>query len=209
MFIQVVTQAQCGSSSSPWDRQNHPCKVLCTVMATSTSVPMLPFNRFRIISRFLSKCPARLCVTKAVATPVDQGRLSLGIENLSPELENKLKSVKSWIVFSDLHVHERHEPQWQQALDVVDKLAREHNSGCLFLGDFWEARTSVKHATLNQVQKIMSGWEHPTIAIVGNHDQVNNSGTEHGMLLLESLNSNWAVITSPTLFMDALWLPYR
>lgn len=41
--------------------------------------------------------------------------------------------VKRWIVFSDLHVHQRFDPYWLDSLNSVSKIATEHNAGCIFL----------------------------------------------------------------------------
>ena len=76
-------------------------------------------------------------------------------------------------------------------------------------GDFWDARTSVPHTTLNAVRAALSTWRHPTIALTGNHDQSNAAGTEHGMRILEDICPDWTVISEPVVAGGALWLPYR
>lgn len=48
-------------------------------------------------------------------------------------LAQKLASVERWVVFSDLHVHPKFAPYWQDALATVDKLAKERSAGVLFL----------------------------------------------------------------------------
>lgn len=169
-------------------------------------------------------------------------------------LTRKLQSVDKWVVFSDLHVHPKFSPYWQDALSTIHSLAVERSAGVLFLvrlwptprsyqqmfqskvqpscashrpgqyggrerasktmasvvqGDFWEARTSVQHETLNAVRAALHPWQVPTVAITGNHDQSTASGSEHGMNILEDISSAWTVISEPTLAGTALWLPYR
>jgi hypothetical protein len=76
-------------------------------------------------------------------------------------------------------------------------------------GDFWDSRTSVPHHTLNAVRAALSNWRHPTVALVGNHDQSNFSGSEHGMRILEDISDAWTVVSEPAVAGGALWLPYR
>jgi hypothetical protein len=76
-------------------------------------------------------------------------------------------------------------------------------------GDFWDSRVSVPHQTLNKVRKALKGWERPTIALVGNHDQTSFSGEEHGMHILSDINPKWTIISEPALAGSSLWLPYR
>lgn len=51
----------------------------------------------------------------------------------SPETSELFSSVKRWIVFSDLHVHQRFHPHWRSSLNSVSKIASAHNAGCIFL----------------------------------------------------------------------------
>jgi hypothetical protein len=51
----------------------------------------------------------------------------------SSVLEAKLASVDRWLVFSDLHVHQKYDPHWQEALRSVHDLASQHSAGVLFL----------------------------------------------------------------------------
>ena len=76
-------------------------------------------------------------------------------------------------------------------------------------GDFWDSRLSVPHATLNKVRAALHGWERPTIALVGNHDQSTASGQQHGMHILADICPQWTVVSEPTVAGSALWLPYR
>lgn len=248
---------------------------------------MLSFRAPLAISSFWAhscrRAPcAKRCVTSFAASVTDspRPRLVSGLEGLSENaaLKSKIEAVEKWIVFTDLHVHERNDGHWEAALATVEELAMQHNAGCLFLvrtgkpcsmtgytnpvcqwlrtvplqsapcaqnvqgqimaehvacdpglleiryapcsmktlkntlilqGDFWESRTSVKHTTLAAVCEALAGWRHPTIAIVGNHDQSNQAGTEHGMHFLQAINPNWVVLTDPCTFLGALWLPYR
>lgn len=52
---------------------------------------------------------------------------------LPRDVEQRFASLTEWIVFSDLHVHQRHSPHWREALDSVRSAAEERQAGCIFL----------------------------------------------------------------------------
>eukprot|EP00892_Ulva_mutabilis_P005450 jgi/Ulvmu1/3277/UM151_0025.1 len=130
---------------------------------------------------------------------------------LEPEAQDveRFSTIKRWIVFSDLHVHQRFDPYWRDSLHSVSAIAAEHNAGCIFLGDFWDARENVPHRLLRQVEESLRDWSHPTISITGNHDQASLSGVEHNMSILETICPQWKVLSCPTLLNNAAWIPYR
>ena len=53
--------------------------------------------------------------------------------SLPQDVEQRFKGIERWIMFSDLHVHQRHSPHWKSALDCVRSAAAERQAGCLFL----------------------------------------------------------------------------
>ena len=50
--------------------------------------------------------------------------------------------------------------------------AGARGAGVLFLGDFWDRRGALPVSPLNAALQELRGWGHPTLMLVGNHDQV-------------------------------------
>lgn len=75
------------------------------------------------------RCAAAATVSPAAAQEQPPCRLAGDGEPLA----RALKQAERWIVFSDLHVHQKYEPHWQQALDDVHALAKDRDAGVLFL----------------------------------------------------------------------------
>lgn len=102
---------------------------------------MLSFKAPSAISSFWTSCRrqapfAKRCVTSFAASVTESPRpRGSGLEGLSENaaLKSKIEAVEKWIVFTDLHVHERNDGHWEAALATVDELATQHNAGCLFL----------------------------------------------------------------------------
>ncbi|CAM9133833.1 unnamed protein product, partial [Phaeothamnion confervicola] len=88
-------------------------------------------------------------------------------------------ACEQWVVFSDLHVSTASLDiclQARMVLDVVHEEAmRRPNCGIAFLGDFWQARGTIKVELLNAVMNRLSRWQRPVIMIPGNHDQVSQT----------------------------------
>lgn len=74
--------------------------------------------------------PLRAAVAEQAAT--EQSAAAAAFTR-NPALEQKLASRDRWVVFSDLHVHQKFEPHWQEALVSVHDLATKHSAGVLFL----------------------------------------------------------------------------
>lgn len=55
----------------------------------------------------------------------------------------------------------------------------------------------------------MKQWTQPTILLVGNHDQIPLGGLEHALTPVAVACPNVVRIDKPSVFMGALWLPYR
>jgi hypothetical protein len=70
---------------------------------------------------------------EAGVSVVDANRKACVCVASDSALAQKLASVERWVVFSDLHVHAKFAPYWQDALASVDKLAEERSAGVLFL----------------------------------------------------------------------------
>ncbi|KAK9830414.1 hypothetical protein WJX72_011641 [[Myrmecia] bisecta] len=103
----------------------------------------------------------------------------------------------------------RQEDGWVVVLRKVKAEAAARNSGILFLGDFWHVRGSLPVEPLNSVLREFKDWTQPTLMLVGNHDQVNVGGTSHALTPLAAACPAVHILEEPTLFLDALWLPYR
>lgn len=139
--------------------------------------------------------------------------------------------VNGWVVFSDLHVSTRTLPVCLEVLRRVHREATERNAGVefgfwpktpllpetrlfppgiLFLGDFWHERGSLPVLPLNAVLGELASWTQPALFLVGNHDQVSLGGDLHALDALARVNPHRLhIFTSPALYLDALWLPYR
>ena len=133
-----------------------------------------------------------------------------------------------WVLFSDLHCSPS---SLSTCLDVLDKVhieAAKRNAGVIFLGDFWHHRGTVRIDLLNAVPRSLSAWKVPLIMIPGNHDQVTLGGLEHGLTPLRNafyvedagdsfgesdarkrrMQPGPMIITHPTKFKDAFFVPY-
>ena len=132
-----------------------------------------------------------------------------------------------WIIFSDLHCSPSSLATCLEVLDTVHEEASKRNAGVVFLGDFWHHRGTVRIDLLNAVLRALSGWEVPLIMIPGNHDQVTLGGLEHGLTPLRNayyvegdaligsdatrkrrMQPGPMIITHPTKFKDAFFVPY-
>ncbi|QDZ23408.1 P-loop-containing nucleoside triphosphate hydrolase [Chloropicon primus] len=120
------------------------------------------------------------------------------------------RSVKEWVVFSDLHVSRQTQDTCMDVLNFVNVLAKGRGAGVIFLGDFFHLRGSLPVEPLNKVLKLFAeDWKQPTVMIPGNHDQVDRGGVVHSLEPIAKACSNVIVIDKPSYFMGALWLPYR
>ncbi len=79
----------------------------------------------------------------------------------------------------------------------------------LIPGDFWHERGKLPVKILNAVIAEMKQWTQPTILLVGNHDQITLGGLEHALTPVAVACPNVVLIDKPSVFMRALWLPYR
>ncbi|GJD12422.1 hypothetical protein Gasu2_65070 [Galdieria sulphuraria] len=123
-----------------------------------------------------------------------------------PEIEN----IDQFVLFSDLHLRKDNLETCIQVLKQVHQVAYERNAGVLFLGDFWDRRGSLPVEPLNAAIEELQRWQQPLIMIPGNHDQVSYDGTVHSLLpIMVSLKHPAAlVIDQPSIFLDALWIPF-
>ncbi|KAL2632582.1 hypothetical protein R1flu_004061 [Riccia fluitans] len=127
-----------------------------------------------------------------------------------PRLEVETWSrIKTWIVFSDLHVSRRTLETCLHVLRAVHAEASSRDGGIIFLGDFWHARGALPVELLNVVIQELATWSCPAIFIPGNHDQVNMGGQMHALMVLGAVNPLIRVFDEPVEFLDALWMPYR
>ena len=114
------------------------------------------------------------------------------------------------MVFSDLHVNRKTAPVAMQVLRAVHEAALERDAGIVFLGDFWHARGAIPVEPLVDALSEISKWRVPAVMIPGNHDQVTAGGETHALTPLQAANPEHVrVISRPTLWRGALWLPYR
>ncbi|KAL0029555.1 hypothetical protein WJX79_003952 [Trebouxia sp. C0005] len=117
--------------------------------------------------------------------------------------------VQRWVMFSDLHVSIRTLDTCISVLQKIKKEATSRKAGILFLGDFWHARGALPVEPLNAILREFESWRQPTLMLVGNHDQVSVGGLDHALQPLAAACSAIHIVDVPTLYRDALWLPYR
>ena len=149
-------------------------------------------------------------VVGSPSSPSD-GSLFSVIENLSNDaLGDAHARTKKWIVFSDLHVNRKTCDTAMEVLRTVHENAVAQDAGIIFLGDFWHARGAIPVEPLVSSLNEISKWRVPTVMIPGNHDQVTSGGETHALTPFESSNPTFVrIFTKPTLWRNALWVPYR
>mmetsp|Transcript_14510 Transcript_14510/g.21180 ORF Transcript_14510/g.21180 Transcript_14510/m.21180 type:complete len:559 (-) Transcript_14510:19-1695(-) len=120
-------------------------------------------------------------------------------------------NCSEWIVFTDLHVRRSTIQTCLQVLRYVHEQAVRREAGVVFLGDFWHSRGDLPVEPLNLVLEEFSRWTQPMIMISGNHDQVSFDGEVNALepIALASGKDRVMVFSKPTLFLDALWVPFR
>ncbi|CAM9204630.1 unnamed protein product, partial [Laminaria digitata] len=144
------------------------------------------------------------------ATPVEEG--AVAIHAMSAEGLAHAE-MKEWMVFSDLHVSPSSLDVTLQVLDRVNTEAMKRPAcGIAFLGDFWHARGSLKVDLLVPIMNRLATWTRPVVMIPGNHDQVTLGGGMHALTPLQFAFADpkqALVLSEPTLFLNALWIPHR
>ncbi|KAL3150757.1 hypothetical protein ABBQ32_000532 [Trebouxia sp. C0010 RCD-2024] len=119
------------------------------------------------------------------------------------------ENVDKWVMFSDLHVSVKTLGVCIRVLRTIKKEAVARKAGIVFLGDFWHVRGALPVEPLNAVLREIETWRQPTLMLVGNHDQVSVGGLDHALHPLAAACSAIQILEEPTLYRDALWLPYR
>jgi hypothetical protein len=130
-FAQTISRRPRVDNPEDRDRlPGPPMKQVCSRLQFSCSklqLPGLPFE---------SKNLQKISVS-ATATPGSESNVSVKGQSRSlkqsPLVAGALAQADKWIVFSDLHVHQKFEPYWQNALAEVHALATAKRAGVLFL----------------------------------------------------------------------------
>ncbi len=118
--------------------------------------------------------------------------------------------VRRWVVFSDLHLNRRTSRVCVDVLEAVHREAVARDAGIAFLGDFWHARGAIPVEPLIEALDAIRSWTRPCVMIPGNHDQVTAGGEVHALTPLATANpTRVKIISRPTVWRNALWLPYR
>jgi Calcineurin-like phosphoesterase len=135
------------------------------------------------------------------------------------------QTYEKWVVFTDLHCAISTLETCLAVLDKVHREATDRHAGILFLGDWWHVRGSLRVDLLNAVLSQLSTWTQPMIMIPGNHDQTSwHTNDQHALRIFQNAyrivrndktNSTSTVSTSgvlvlsyPTIFMNALFIPH-
>jgi len=166
--------------------------------------------------------------------PKQESNSTVSTETIQ-QITNIHTQYKQWILFSDLHVMPSTLSTCLQVLNYIHNIAIQQSqpTGIVFLGDFWHHRGFVRVDNLNSILDCMSNWQVPCIMIPGNHDQIDWRGVEHALIPLgnayricspnndadnkslekdtqqpQQLHPGPLIITHPTKFMDALFIPH-
>jgi Calcineurin-like phosphoesterase len=142
------------------------------------------------------------------------------------------RTVKQWVVFTDLHCSSSTLDTCLQILDQIHAEAVQRQAGIAFLGDWWHVRGTLRVDCLNAVLDRIQHWQQPMVLIPGNHDQVTAAITDnHSLMPLQhayrvpvltdanaAINVNPGVVVKtipgllifshPTVFNNALWIPH-
>jgi predicted MPP superfamily phosphohydrolase len=117
---------------------------------------------------------------------------------------------RRWVVFSDLHLNRKTSEVCVDVLRAVHREALARDAGILFLGDFWHARGAIPVEPLIEALDAVREWTVPCVMIPGNHDQVTAGGEIHALTPLAAANpARVKILSRPTVWRNALWLPYR
>ena len=120
-----------------------------------------------------------------------------------------ISSKQKFLVLSDLHVKRDTLHTCLQALQIAHDHALQRDAAVLFLGDFWHTRGNLPVEPLNAILTHLASWKVPLLMIPGNHDLVSRSGTSVSLVpLATTLSERCMLITTPTVCLDALFLPY-
>ncbi|KAL3137671.1 hypothetical protein ABBQ38_004946 [Trebouxia sp. C0009 RCD-2024] len=164
---------------------------------------MRPANGRRVWSVLNIRCNAALTTAEPAAI----------MRNLATDPDRpkgkRWENVDKWVMFSDLHVSVKTLGVCISVLRTIKKEAVARKAGIVFLGDFWHVRGALPVEPLNAVLREIETWRQPTLMLVGNHDQVSVGGLDHALHPLAAACSAIHILEEPTLYRDALWLPYR
>ena len=117
--------------------------------------------------------------------------------------------VRRWVVFSDLHLNRRTSRVCVDVLEAVHREAVARDAGIAFLGDFWHARGAIPVEPLIDALDAIRSWTRPCVMIPGNHDQVTAGGGARADAARDGEPERVKIISKPTVWRNALWLPYR
>jgi hypothetical protein len=146
--------------------------------------------------------PTADAASTAAATRVD----ILADDALGPDHAR----CRRWVVFSDLHLNRKTSEVCVDVLRAVHREALARDAGILFLGDFWHARGAIPVEPLIEALDAVREWTVPCVMIPGNHDQVTAGGEIHALTPLAAANpARVKILSRPTVWRNALWLPYR
>eukprot|EP00850_Spirogloea_muscicola_P004223 SM000018S03588 [mRNA] locus=s18:126645:145823:- [translate_table: standard] len=193
-----VTAAAAAAGLAPAALEEQPVKTRKRRAAKKPSAPVVG-------------SPAELLPAQAARPPPSQQPLTTLpiVKRMAATDGAPWATVARWVVFSDLHLSRRTCEICIQVLQAVHAAAVARDAGIIFLGDFWHARGALPVEPLNAALKELQSWTQPAIFITGNHDQVSLGGEVHALEALEAANEKILVISEPTEYLGALWLPYR
>lgn len=119
-----------------------------------------------------------------------------------------------FIVFSDLHCTLKTWDLCRTILTHVHEEAVRLNSRVLFAGDMFDktyCTGAISIELLNEMTMFFSpaNWKVDMICIVGNHEMIKLSGGGNSLSVFGRLNPRITVIDRPTIFENALLVPYE
>lgn len=122
----------------------------------------------------------------------------------------RLQEVSRFVLLSDLHVKSDTLDAALAALSRAHKEAVAREGGIIFCGDFWHARGALPVALLHHVLSEMQSWTVPVLMYPGNHDMSSLTATEQALTPLATTlgADNCLLVTTPTVCLDALFVPF-
>lgn len=111
------------------------------------------------------------------------------------------------VVISDIHFNINTLPVARAALQSAITTANTENLPLVIAGDLNDTKAIIRAEVANTLLKLFKQVQTHAYILVGNHDLVNEKGTEHGLQYLAS--NNVTIVDTVTAFNDFTLIPYQ
>lgn len=110
------------------------------------------------------------------------------------------------VVISDIHFNINTLPVATAALTQAIKTAEEMKIPLIIAGDLHDTKAIIRAEVANRLLELFKDVSQPVAILVGNHDLLNEKGTEHGLNYLSS--PNVTIIDTPRSWNGVNFIPY-